>query len=208
MFITLEGGEGSGKSTLVTRLSAALSARGATVFVSREPGGVGVTIAEEIRKVLLDPANVGMDAWTEALLYAASRREHVEKAIRPALSRGEVVLLDRYLDSSLAYQGHARGLGIERVRALNEGSTGGLMPDLTLFLDLPPSVGLARVARYRADKDDRLDREALSFHEKVREGYLLLAREEPERIVTIDATATPDDVYSRSLSAILARMKP
>lgn len=177
-FITFEGVEGGGKSTQIALLHTWLAEQGHDVLVTREPGGTPV--AEAVRGVLLDPAHAGMSGAAELLLYAAARADHVHRVIRPALEAGRVVLCDRYVDSTLAYQGHARGLGLDAIRQLHALGTGGLWPGLTFVLDLPAAAGLER-ARTRGRRD-RIEREALAFHERVRDGFLQLGKEEPARI--------------------------
>lgn len=184
-FITLEGGDGAGKTTVIGRLAAFLQNQSMPYLITREPGGI--EIAEKIRSIILDPAHTEMDARTEALLYAAARSQHLEQRVRPALKEGLIVLCDRFVDSSIVYQGHARGLGMEEVRNINKFAVGDLMPDLTFYLDIEPERGLARIAASGSREINRLDLENLDFHRKVREAYLLLAKEDPERIVTLDA---------------------
>ncbi|WP_449601900.1 dTMP kinase [Paenibacillus sp. Marseille-Q9583] len=184
-FITLEGGEGSGKTTVLGRVAAYLQNRSMPYRITREPGGV--EIAEKIRSIILDPAHTAMDARTEALLYAASRSQHLAEVVEPALREGLTVLCDRFVDSSLVYQGHARGLGIEEVWSINRFAIGDRMPDLTFYLDVDPEIGLSRIAANQEREVNRLDLESLSFHKKVREGYQLLAQANPERIVVLDA---------------------
>lgn len=188
MFITVEGGDGSGKTTLIRSLSGRIEASGREVMITREPGGI--PIAEAIRAVILDRSNTDMDARTEALLYAAARRQHLAQKIVPALQRGAVVVCDRFVDSSLAYQGHARGLGLDAVWEINRFATEDCLPDLTLYLDLDPAVGLQRILDNDQREVNRLDLEAPEFHRRVREGYLLIADKFPDRIVTLDAAAT------------------
>ena len=193
MFITFEGGEGSGKSTAIERLGKMLRSLGKKVVITREPGGT--PISEEIRSVILDKANTGMDPWTEALLYAAARRQHVKERIEPAHEEGAIVISDRYVDSSLAYQGGARGLGIDKVLLLNQFALDGVMPDLTIYFDLAPETGLGRIRKSENREVNRLDLERISFHEKVRESFLALKDMFPERIKIIDANLTPDQVF-------------
>ncbi|ANU26880.1 dTMP kinase [Planococcus versutus] len=183
--INLEGGEGSGKSTVLNMLAEALAKKGFSVVCTREPGGID--IAEQIREVILNRKNTAMDARTEALLYAAARRQHLVEKIIPALEAGSIVLCDRYIDSSLAYQGYARGLGIEEILAINKFAIDEHMPDLTLYFDVNPKVGLARIERDMEREVNRLDVESMKFHYKVREGYLLLLSQNPERIRLINA---------------------
>ncbi|MFZ1946683.1 MAG: dTMP kinase [bacterium] len=190
-FITLEGIEGSGKSTQAALLRDFLAGRGYDVVVTREPGGS--PIAEKIREILLDPRNLKMVPLAELFLYEASRTQHVAEVIRPALEAGRWVLCDRFFDASTAYQGNARGLGIEMVAELNLVATSGLVPDLTLVLDLPVEVGLKRLGR----SPDRIESETLDFHERVRQGYLEIARCDPSRIKVVDASGTIDDIHVR-----------
>jgi dTMP kinase len=184
-FITLEGGEGSGKTTVLGRVAAYMQNRSIPYRITREPGGV--EIAEKIRSIILDPAHTAMDARTEALLYAAARSQHLEEVVEPALKEGLTVLCDRFVDSSLVYQGHARGLGMEEVWSINRFAIGERMPDLTIYLDIEPEVGLSRISANQDREVNRLDLESLAFHQKVREGYQLLVKANPERIVVIDA---------------------
>lgn len=204
LFITMEGGEGAGKTSMIGRLETMFQQKGRTVVTTREPGGID--IAEQIRNVLLDPNNTAMDERTEALLYAAARRQHLAEKVAPALAAGSVVLCDRFIDSSLAYQGFARGLGIESVLAINKFAIGELMPDLTFYFDLDPEIGLARIRANEQREFNRLDREKLDFHHKVREGYLQIAERFPERIVTVRADGTPDEVYAQLITELDARL--
>lgn len=199
-FVTVEGGEGAGKTSAISSLERLLRDRGFDVVVTREPGGIA--IAEQIREVILDKRNVEMDGRTEALLYAAARRQHLVQKVIPALQQGKAVLCDRFIDSSLAYQGYARGLGIDEIYELNRFAVYGTMPDLTLLLDVSPQVGLARIHANRNREVNRLDMEALSFHEKVRSGYLQLLDRFPERIVRVDAER-PEEEVVRALSEIV-----
>lgn len=194
MFITFEGGEGSGKSTAIKKLEQALINAGKKVLITREPGGT--PISEQIREVILRKENTSMDPWTEAYLYAASRRQHVIEKIKPALEKGIIVISDRYLDSSLAYQGGARGLGIKEVLTLNHFAIDGLFPDLTIFFDLPPEEGLSRISHNSNREVNRLDVERMAFHEKVRAAFYELKTLYPERIHMIDASLTPDEVFA------------
>lgn len=180
MFITLEGGEGSGKTTLIADLITWLEAKQLTVVSTREPGGSD--IAEKIRQVILDVNNTAMTSRTEALLYAASRVQHLDEVIIPALKANKVVLCDRYLDSSLAYQGHARGLGFESILKINTYALD-YLPDVTFYIDLDPEIGLDRI---KTRSQNRLDKEKLEFHLKVREGYLALAKLYKDRFVVIN----------------------
>ncbi len=203
IFITLEGGEGSGKTTAIERLVQLLRDQGQHVVVTREPGGI--PIAEKIRNIILDPEHTMMDARTEAILYAASRRQHLVEKVIPALQQGSIVICDRFIDSSLAYQGHARELGMEEVWVLNQFAIQELMPHLTIYMDIDPEEGLARIARASEREVNRLDLENIDFHEKVREGYKILLQQYPERIVEIDASQKPDEVFEHILSVIKER---
>ncbi|WP_142830593.1 dTMP kinase [Planococcus soli] len=195
--INLEGGEGSGKSTVLKMLADALEEKGFSVVSTREPGGI--EIAEQIRNVILDRENTAMDARTEALLYAAARRQHLVEKIIPALEAGSIVLCDRYIDSSLAYQGYARGLGMEEIFAINKFAIDDYMPDMTLYFDVNPKVGLARIEKDLGREINRLDVESMKFHYKVREGYLLLLSQNPERIRLINAENELDNVFADAL---------
>jgi dTMP kinase len=186
-FITFEGIEGCGKSTQADLVREFLEGRGFSVLVTREPGGS--PIGEQIRRILLEPANHGMVALTELLLYEASRCQHVEAVIRPALDAGKVVICDRFFDASTAYQGYGRGLDIAMVGRLNLVATGSRKPDLTIVLDLPVDVGLKRLGK----KLDRIEREAVEFHQRVRKGYLRIARDEPGRVKVVNAAGSIDD---------------
>jgi dTMP kinase len=202
MFITLEGIEGSGKSTQLQRLADYLRQRGETVLTTREPGGC--PIADAIRQILLHPANTALVPRAELLLYAAARAQHVAEVIRPALDRGEVVLCDRFLDATIAYQGYGRGLDLSLIEQLNRLATGDLLPDLTLLLDMPADEGLRRACRRNADssaEEGRFEAEALDFHRRVRMGYLDLARHQ-QRFCVIDASGTQDEVGSRILQSL------
>jgi dTMP kinase len=184
--ISFEGGEGSGKSTQIATLAERLREAGHRVLTTREPGGT--EIGESIRHLLQhDAAGAGMCAATELLLFAASRAQHVHERIAPALDRGEIVLCDRFLDSTAVYQGVARAIDPADVAAINAFAVGSVMPRLTLVLDLPPEVGLQRALNNTPDGPDRLEREAIQFHENVRRGYLELARSNPRRVEILDA---------------------
>jgi dTMP kinase len=196
--ITIEGLDGAGKTTLATALERELAARGLDVILLREPGGVGV--AERVRELVKDPA-LRIGARAEVLLYAAARAQLVEEAVEPMLAAGNWVLLDRFVDSSLAYQGGGRGLGVDQVRAINEFGTGGLEPDRTLLLELDPQLGRFR-SRARGETVDRLEAEQDAFFEAIRMTYLELAAREPERIRKIDAGAPPDQVLRAALTEL------
>ncbi len=186
LFITFEGVEGCGKSTQLKGLQTFLEAEGHAVVTTREPGGT--PIAENIREILLDPANTAMGSTTELLLYEAARAQHIHEKIAPALAEGKIVLCDRFADSTTAYQGAGRGFGPEVLHDLHHMATGGVWPDLTLLIDLDITIGLER-ARHRG-RQDRLEREAVEFHQRVRDGFLALAATEPERIAIIDGDAS------------------
>ncbi|MCR5309600.1 MAG: dTMP kinase [Bacilli bacterium] len=204
MFITLEGPEGSGKTTAVNAAVAQLEKLGYSIVRTREPGGT--PISEQIRNVILDKANTAMDPRTEALLYAASRRQHLVEKVWPAVKEGKIVICDRYLDSSLAYQGGARGLGIENILNINMFATEGTFPDLTLLFDIDPEVGLARIAANASREVNRLDLEKLDFHKSVRNTFLDLAKQYPDRFVVIDASKSQEEVAKATLDVILARL--
>ncbi len=184
VFITFEGVEGAGKTTQLRRIEERLRQQGYTVVVTREPGGT--PISEAIRRLLLDTASAGMAPLTELLLYEAARAQHVAERILPALEKGEIVLCDRFADSTSAYQGAGRNLEPEVVRTLHRIAAGGLSPDITILLDLPVREGLLRASRN--GEKDRIESEPLAFHERVREQFRQLAREEPDRIKVVDAT--------------------
>ncbi|GAB2719146.1 dTMP kinase [Paenibacillus thermoaerophilus] len=206
LFITVEGGEGAGKTTMLKRMEAWLENEGYPAIVTREPGGI--RIAEQIRAIVLDRENVAMDARTEALLYAAARRQHLAEKVLPALEAGKIVLCDRFVDSSLAYQGYARGLGIDEVWQINRFAIQDAIPDLTLYFDLEPELGLKRIMENASREINRLDLEAIDFHRRVREGYRLLAERYPERIFTIAADQPPEDVFrnvQEVITAIISR---
>ncbi|WP_065960340.1 dTMP kinase [Curtobacterium sp. UCD-KPL2560] len=198
-FITLEGGDGAGKTTQAALLTDWLEAHGRTVVRTREPGGTD--LGQRIREIVLhERGHVAPRA--EALLYAADRAQHVETVVRPALARGEVVLQDRYVDSSVAYQGVARDLGAEQIRSVSDWAADGLVPDLTVLLDLDVTVGRARVSAARGDTFDRLESEAAVFHERVRRAFLDMAAAEPARFLVVDAAADPDVVQQRIREAV------
>jgi dTMP kinase len=189
-FVVFEGGEGAGKSTQMSALVKWLEARGEEVITTREPGGTA--IGSRLREVLLDPVAAGMDPRTEALLYAADRAQHVAEVIRPALAQGKIVVSDRFLDSSLAYQGVARGLGVQQIYDISSWATDGLVPDLVFYLDLDPEAGLARVGEER----DRMEQEDDDFHRRVGAAYLELTRRFPERFVVLDARRGPAEIHA------------
>ena len=205
MFITFEGIEGSGKSTALTLLAQELERRGFDVLRTREPGGCG--LGRAIRPILLDARTRSLNMRAELYLFLADRAQHVAEVIRPALEAGQIVLCDRYTDSTLAYQGYGRGLDPEKLRRINEMATGGLVPDLTLLMDLPVGLGLERAGLRNQRQgtvlsEGRFDAESMDFHERVRQGYLALAGEEPQRIACINAEQRPEDVLLQALSAV------
>ena len=203
MFITLEGPEGSGKTTQAHLLADWLSDQGYEVVLTREPGGT--EIGQQIRQVILEPKNTAMDAHAEILLYAADRAQHGCELIRPRLEEGKVVLSDRYTDSTLAYQGYGRGLDLEMLRRVNDFATGGLKPDLTLYLDVPAEEGLKR-RQSGGGEWNRLDAEKIEFHRRVREGYLKLEAQEPQRWVVIDGDRSPEAVQSEIREHVQSRL--
>lgn len=202
--ISFEGPEGAGKSSVLEAILPLLEEKGIPFITTREPGGVD--IAEKIRQVILDPDHTSMDAKTELLLYIASRRQHLVERVLPALAAGKVVLMDRFIDSSVAYQGYGRGLSVEAIEWLNQFATDGLKPDLTLYFDLDVEEGLARIARNHEREVNRLDLEGLELHQKVRQGYLALAEKEPERIVKIDASQPFEAVLADVLTILKKRL--
>ena len=207
LFVTFEGGEGSGKTTQLKCLAHYLHDLGDEVVETRDPGGT--TIGKEIRTLLLSPESAAISDSAELLLYEASRAQLVREVITPAIARGAVVLCDRFTDSTLAYQGFGRGLDLNLIRQLNLFTTGGLVPDLTILLDLDPGIGLERCTRgSRAglSSPDRLEAEPLSFHQRIREGYLVLAREEPERIRVMNAAMSMREIEAAVRDEVL-RMK-
>ncbi|AKP36297.1 dTMP kinase [Leuconostoc mesenteroides] len=187
IFISFEGPEGAGKTSVLEALISELKTKlGDNLVTTREPGGN--PISEAIRSILQPEEDNGMDKRTEALLYTAARRQHLVENIKPALDQNKIVISDRYVDSSLAYQGGGRGLGIDNIWEINQFAINGLLPDMTIYLDVPVEIGLARVNENRQGKIDRLDKESISFHQKVRETYLKLQSEFSDRIKIVDAT--------------------
>ncbi len=208
MFITFEGIEGCGKSTQIRLLAQALTTAGHRVVLTREPGGC--PIGDQVRAVLLDAGNRTMVAMTELLLYGAARAQHLAEVVRPALAQGQIVLCDRFSDATRAYQAFGRGIDRQLVEQVNLLACQGLAPDSTLLLDCPVETGLTR-ARQRIDassgpREERFELEALEFHQRVRDGYLALAAEEPHRFVTFDATGTPTQVAARIAAAVTRRL--
>lgn len=205
MFITVEGPEGSGKSSACKRIYEELLHRGYDVILTREPGGI--PIAESIREIILNKKNTEMDARTEALLYAAARRQHLVQKVWPALKAGKIVLCDRFIDSSLAYQGGARGLGVDEVLGINLFATEGTLPDLTLLFDIEPEIGLARIAKNQGREVNRLDLEGLDFHHTVRNTFLDLAHRYENRFSVIDASLSEEEVYQKAIQVVLEKIK-
>lgn len=200
--ISLEGGEGAGKTTVLEMLIEHLNDKHIDYISTREPGGVH--ISESIRDIILDKNNTEMDGKTEALLFAAARRQHLVQKVIPALEAGKLVIMDRYVDSSLIYQGYVRGMGMDEIFELNQFAIEDLLPDVTLYFDLSPEVGLARINKDKDREINRLDLEKNSFHEKVREGYLILA-DKFERIEVIDAEKPLEDVFNQVLKVLLKK---
>lgn len=203
LFITIEGNDGSGKSTVIASLKEQLAKLDVEVIYTREPGGSFV--AEKIREVILDNENIAMDDRTEALLYAASRRQHLQETVFPALESGKLVVCDRFIDSSLAYQGVARGLGIDNIYEMNQFATEGFMPDLTIYLLVDPQVGIDRKSNQK--ELDRLEHEKLEFHTKVYNGYLELAERFKNRVIIIDANCSIKEECSRVNNVVLNFIK-
>ncbi len=195
LFITFEGNDGCGKTTVSTKVYEALKEKGEPVVYTREPGGID--IAEQIRAVILDPNNTAMDARTEALLYAASRRQHLTEKILPALAEGKIVLCDRFIDSSLAYQGIGRGIGMDEVLQINEFAIENHMPDATIFLSVSLETGWKRVSQ--RGQLDRLDQESREFHQRVAEGYEQVKARFAQRMIVIDAEADMETVFAQAL---------
>ena len=200
IFITIEGPEGAGKTTIIEMLLEKLASEGYPIMKTREPGGI--EIAEQIRSVILNKNNTAMDGRTEALLYAAARRQHLVEKVLPAIEQGFIVLCDRFIDSSLAYQGFARGIGMDEVYSINTFAIENRMPDATLYFDIDPEIGLKRINEHKGREVNRLDLEDLEFHRKVREGYQLLSSKYSNRIIEIDASQPLQKVYEIAESNI------
>ena len=199
-FITFEGLEGSGKTSVIKAVRDYFVAAGYDILTTREPGGS--KIAEDIRDIILSKENTEMNAYTEALLFAASRSQHYTEIVAPALEQGKIILCDRFIDSSLAYQGYARNLGIDEVYEINRFGIGNNLPDVTIFIDVPPQVGLARVFDNTGRKVDRLDLETVEFHEKVYQGYKLLTKKFEDRFVVIDGTNNVETVIEDTIQVL------
>ncbi len=204
LFITIEGPDGSGKTTMVKELSKRLKKEKINHLTTREPGGID--IAEQIRNIILDPKNNTMDAKTEALLYAASRRQHLVEKIIPALESGKNVICERFVESSLAYQGYGRQIGIEEVFSINQFAVDGVMPDVTIFLDIRPDVGLTRINRHRKNLD-RLDLEGIEFHDRVYEGYSIVKDMFQDRMIVVDANRDIEEVVQDVYKIIYDKIK-
>ncbi|MED3560971.1 dTMP kinase [Bacillus sp. MUM 116] len=205
IFITFEGPDGAGKTTIINMVAQQFE----DAMLTREPGGID--IAEQIRNVILNKENTAMDPRTEALLYAAARRQHLIEKVKPALEEGKVVFCDRFVDSSLAYQGYARGLGIDEVLNINQFAIENMMPDLTIYFDIEPEVGLKRINKNKGREINRLDLEDLEFHQKVRDGYYIILERFSDRMVKIDASETLEEVFEKTIHIIkdkLEEMKP
>lgn len=204
LFISFEGPDGAGKTSVLQAILPHLADLGREIVTTREPGGVA--IAEDIRSIILNPANTAMDDKTELLLFIAARRQHLKERILPPLAKGSLVLVDRFIDSSVAYQGFGRGLDVADINWLNQYATDGLKPDLTLYFDIDVEEGLARIAR-NADRDvDRLDMEKLDMHQRVRQGYLSILEAEPNRMVKIDASQPLEAVVAATLAVIKEKL--
>ncbi|MDR7002312.1 dTMP kinase [Neobacillus niacini] len=201
MFITFEGPDGAGKTTIISMVAKQYE----NAILTREPGGID--IAEQIRSVILNKENTAMDPRTEALLYAAARRQHLIEKVKPALEEGKVVFCDRFVDSSLAYQGYARGLGMDEVLNINQFAIEKMMPDLTIYFDIEPEVGLKRINKNKGREINRLDLEDLAFHQKVREGYHLILERFADRIVKIDASGTLEEVFQKTIQIIKDKLE-
>lgn len=193
LFITIEGPEGSGKTTVAKKVVEQLETEGYKVLYTREPGGVG--IAEKIRDIILDVNNTNLDPRSEALLYAASRRQHLVEKVLPALKEGYIVICDRFVDSSLAYQGHARKIGIDEIYDINTFAIDTHWPDITILLDIEPEIGLQRIMKNRQDEVNRLDLEGLNFHNLVHEGYQIIKEKYASRMTLVDGNQTPEVVF-------------
>lgn len=198
--ISLEGGEGSGKTTVLKHLEAYFLNKGISPMMTREPGGV--RIAEAVREIILNVNHTEMDVRTEALLYAAARRQHLAEKVMPAVKENRWVVFDRFVDSSVVYQGYVRGIGMEAVYELNRFATEDFMPDLTLYLDVEPEEGLKRVMAGEGREVNRLDLEGMQFHAKVQEGYYILLKQYPKRIVKIDANGSIEAVLAQVTQAL------
>ena len=207
LFITFEGGEGCGKSTQIAALKARLEAMGKTVVQTREPGGTA--LGESVRNLLqYDDAGQGMSPEAELLLFAASRAQHVRELIAPAIAEGQIVLCDRFLDSTTVYQGVARAIDSKKVDTINQFAIGDTNPDLTILIDLPPEIGLARVHARSDGKLDRMEKEAIEFFQAVRQGYLDLAKSEPKRFLVLDGSQSVEELETQIWQKVEATLLP
>lgn len=204
LFVTIEGPEGSGKSTLITKLLPYFEKKAKKVIATREPGGIA--ISEDIRTILHKQEYTMMEARTEALLYAAARRQHLVEKVMPALKENYLVLCDRFIDSSLAYQGYARGLGIDKVFEINRFATEDCMPGLTIYLDIEPEVGLARIEKDSGREVNRLDMESITFHKRVREGYLQVVERFSDRIAVVNADQPMEKIVEEAIQLIEGKL--
>lgn len=205
LFISIEGPEGSGKTTVAKNITEVLQKEGYKVVYTREPGGVG--IAEKIRDIILDVNNTNLDPRSEALLYAASRRQHLVEKVQPILKDGAIIICDRFIDSSLAYQGHARNIGIDEVFSINMFAVENTLPDLTILLDIDPKVGLERINTQRNGEINRLDLESLSFHNAVHEGYQIIKNKYRDRFTIVDGNQSKDIVFDEIYKIIKEKIK-
>lgn len=204
LFIVFEGGEGTGKTTAIDAIYDWITENNLKCVKTREPGGI--KISEEIRQVILNKENKNMDARTEALLYAAARRQHLIEKVIPALEEGAIVICDRFIDSSLAYQGYARNLGIEEVMSINKFAIGEYMPDVSILFDLDPKIGLERIKKNTNREINRLDLENLDFHERVRAGYDIIYKNNKERIIKINAEQSKENVIKQIQNILKPKM--
>jgi len=204
MFITIEGPEGSGKTTVAKKLVEVLNEKGYQVVYTREPGGVA--IAERIRDIILDVNNTNLDPRSEALLYAASRRQHLVEKVLPALAEDKIVICDRFVDSSLAYQGYARGIGIDEIYDINLFAINNTWPDITILLDIDPEIGLQRIMSNRQNEVNRLDLEGINFHKKVHEGYNIIKEKYKDRITLVDGNRNKEEVFEDVYNLVMEKL--
>ena len=204
-FIVFEGGDGSGKSTALEKIYDFLVENGIECIKTREPGGI--KISEDIRNIILDTKNTEMDRKTEALLYAAARRQHLVEKVIPELEKGKIVLCDRFIYSSLAYQGYARGIPVDEIFQINKFAIGEYMPDLNIFFDISPEVGLSRIQKNKDREVNRLDLEKLDFHNRVRDGYYKLVEENKDKFAIINAEKSIDEVFNETKDIIMSFIK-
>jgi len=204
VFITFEGGDGAGKTTLIEKIYHSLEKASQPVIKTRAPGGT--SLGQEIRTLLLHSSGSSLSKRAELLLFLADRAQHVDELITPALNSGKIVLCDRFNDSTLAYQGGARGFPEEKVKGLCDFACGSLTPDLTIYLDLDPEIGFARAQKAGLQKD-RIESEALTFHQEIRKAYLAIGKKEPKRFMILDASLSPEEVYAHALQKITALLQ-